>query len=165
MFIWLDFVRLDLAVKNILQEYPHWLQVLKDAPERIAAAHEHMAGPMTVALTGMPGAHDPKAVDARLATGVDQVTALRDKYAKAKAFVDGFAEGWGLLSADEQLVLTEFFMRGGSRDGAEARLVEQLNCGRSQIYSLRTQALRVLEAWLYMKLRDHMMAEGAMSGY
>jgi len=79
----------------------------------------------------------------------EEKTAMQQRYQQARKFMDWFEPAWGYLSATEQLVLREFYMRDSLRSGATARLQVKLGYSERNVDRIRGRALGKLAKLLY----------------
>ena len=102
-------------------------------------------------VTGLPGAHDPKAGEARLVSGLDDISILRDRYAQAKAYMEWFQPAWDALDEDAQYVLRTFYLDSVSRCDAIEAICDHFHVERSTAYNKKNKALSRLSVLLFGK--------------
>lgn len=92
-----------------------------------------------------------KAVEERLASCLDEIDVLKERYRRALEYMEWFQPAWDALSEEEQLVLTEFFVNDVSKTEAIANIGDKLFLERAQVYRRKDKALNHLALLLYGK--------------
>ena len=125
--------------------------ILQNTDGLIREAYENMEGVGSPKITGLPGAHDPKAGEARLVSGLDDISILRDRYAQAKAYMEWFQPAWDALDEYEQYVLRTFYLDSVSRCDAIEAICDHFHVERSTAYNKKNKALSRLSVLLFGK--------------
>lgn len=134
-----------------MNDYGSMKTILQNTDGLIREAYENMEGVGSPKITGLPGAHDPKAGEARLVSGLDDISILRDRYAQAKAYMEWFQPAWDALDEDEQYVLQTFYLDSVSRCDAIEAICDHFHVERSTAYNKKNKALSRLSVLLFGK--------------
>ena len=134
-----------------IRDYSNMRNVINITPEDIKELYSRMISPRGSKVTGLPKAKNPHGHDDMLATSLDKLDVMQERYRQAIEFMTWFEPAWGTLADDEQLILREFYMGDSLRSGAGARLQAKLSYGHAQIERLRKKALSRLTMLLFGK--------------
>lgn len=134
-----------------MNDYGSMKTILQNTDGLIREAYENMEGVGSPKITGLPGAHDPKAGEARLVSGLDDISILRDRYAQAKAYMEWFQPAWDALDEYEQYVLRTFYLDSASRCDAIEAICDHFHVERSTAYNKKNKALSRLSVLLFGK--------------
>lgn len=134
-----------------MNDYGSMKTILQNTDRLIREAYENMESVGSPKVTGLPGAHDPKAGEARLVSGLDDISILRDRYAQAKAYMEWFQPAWDALDEDEQYVLQTFYLDSVSRCDAIEAICDHFHVERSTAYNKKNKALSRLSVLLFGK--------------
>lgn len=134
-----------------MNDYGSMKTILQNTDRLIREAYENMESVGSPKITGLPGAHDPKAGEARLVSGLDDISILRDRYAQAKAYMEWFQPAWDALDEDEQYVLQTFYLDSVSRCDAIEAICDHFHVERSTAYNKKNKALSRLSVLLFGK--------------
>lgn len=134
-----------------MNDYGSMKTILQNTDRLIREAYENMESVGSPKVTGLPGAHDPKAGEARLVSGLDDISILRDRYAQAKAYVEWFQPAWDALDEDAQYVLRTFYLDSVSRCDAIEAICDHFHVERSTAYNKKNKALSRLSVLLFGK--------------
>lgn len=134
-----------------MNDYGSMKTILQNTDGLIREAYENMEGVGSPKITGLPGAHDPKAGEARLVSGLDDISILRDRYAQAKAYMEWFQPAWDALDEYEQYVLRTFYLDSVSRCDAIEAICDHFHVERSTAYNKKNKALSRLSVLLFGK--------------
>lgn len=134
-----------------MNDYGSMKTILQNTDGLIREAYENMEGVGSPKITGLPGAHDPKAGEARLVSGLDDISILRDRYAQAKAYMEWFQPAWDALDEYEQYVLRTFYLDSVSRCDAIEAICNHFHVERSTAYNKKNKALSRLSVLLFGK--------------
>ena len=145
----MNYLDKQYATKNVLRDYRRMERVIEITPDEIKAAYEAMVNPRTPTLSQTPAAHNPLAGENRLAAAIDDADILRERYRAAVEYMEWFEPAWQALTDEERLVLTEFYMMGSFRSGANRRLREKYDYSERSIERLRSNAFDAITALLY----------------
>ncbi|WP_418790930.1 hypothetical protein [Phosphitispora sp. TUW77] len=140
-----------LAAINALKDYSNMEYIIEHTDTDIAAIHEKIESPKSSILTGMPKANNPKATEERLASCIDEINVLKERYRQALEYMEWFKPAWGALTEDEQFILTEFFVEDVRKTEAINNIGEKLFLERAQVYRRKDKALNHLALLLYGK--------------
>jgi hypothetical protein len=134
-----------------MNDYGSMKTILQNTDRLIREAYENMESVGSPKVTGLPGAHDPKAGEARLVSGLDDISILRDRYAQAKAYMEWFQPAWDALDEYEQYVLRTFYLDSVSRCDAIEAICDHFHVERSTAYNKKNKALSRLSVLLFGK--------------
>lgn len=134
-----------------MNDYGSMKTILQNTDRLIREAYENMESVGSPKVTGLLGAHDPKAGEARLVSGLDDISILRDRYAQAKAYMEWFQPAWDALDEYEQYVLRTFYLDSVSRCDAIEAICDHFHVERSTAYNKKNKALSRLSVLLFGK--------------
>lgn len=134
-----------------MNDYGPMQTILNNTDRLIKEAYENLESVGSPKVTGLPGAHNPKAGEARLAAGLDDITLLRDRYAQAKAYMEWFQPAWDALDEDEQYVLRTFYLDSASKSDAVEYICDHFHVERTTAYNKKNKALTRLSILLFGK--------------
>jgi hypothetical protein len=138
-----------MAAINALKDYSNMEYIIEHTDEDIATIHEKIESPRSSVPTGMPSAHNPKALEDRLVFGIDEIDVLKERYRQALEYMKWFKPAWETLDEDSQFILNEFFVRDITKTEAILNVSEELHIERSWVYKKKEDALRQLTLLLY----------------
>ncbi len=135
---------------DAVRDYGKMQFIIDNTDAKIKAAYAKMVGVGGAGYDGLPHAHDPKAGESSLASGIDEVDVLKIRYERAAEFMHWFCPAWEVLTDDERYVLETFY---GKPDNVWESPVS-LICARYQIerssaYNRKNRALKHLTTLLY----------------
>jgi len=134
-----------------IRDYSNMRNVINITPEDIKELYSRMISPRGSKVTGLPKAKNPHGHDDMLATSLDKLDVMQERYRQAIEFMTWFEPAWGTLTDDERLILREFYMGDNQRSGATARLQAKLNYSERHIERQRNKALSRLTLVLFGK--------------
>ena len=141
-----------LAAVDALKDYASMEYIINHHSGRLAEVKENMIALPSAVITGLPKQPNPHSGEDRLASSLDEIDVLKERYRRALQFMEWFAPAWNTLSEEEQLILTEFFLREGiSKAEALLNLGDILNIERAQVYRRKDKAVDHLALLLYGK--------------
>ncbi len=97
------------AAIEAIRDYNSMQFIIKNTEAEIAAERDKMSGLSSMAMDGMPHAHNPKACEDRLVHGIEEIDILKERYRQAQEYMAWFQPAWDQLSEDEQFVLITFY--------------------------------------------------------
>ncbi|GHV12207.1 hypothetical protein FACS1894219_04690 [Clostridia bacterium] len=141
---------IDKTVATIaaIRDYSSMRANINNTPDAIKELYQSMSTPRNSVPTGMPSVHNPQAGESILATQIDKLDILRERYSTAVEYMAWFEPAWGMLTDTEQHILREFYMCGSQRSGATHRLMAQLEYSESHTERLRSLTLKRLQTLL-----------------
>ena len=77
------------------------------------------------------------------------ISGLNDKYKQAVEYMDWFKPAWDTLSAEEQIVLTEFYLILDNKTDSVRNICKRLFCCRSNAYHRKDKAMVHLSILLF----------------
>ena len=138
------------AAVSAIKDYTDMEFIINDTPDDIADVRAKMTTAKTPALSDMPkGTPDPHAGEGRLAAQLDEIDILKERYRRALEYMEWFRPAWDALTDDERIILTEYYMSGNMRSGANVRLSLRLHYSTAQIDRIRSKALSRLTVMLF----------------
>ena len=139
------------AAVEALKDYSSMQYIIEHSDEDIYEVETRMTIPHSAKITGVPGKHNPKSGEERLAACLDEIDVLKERYRRALEYMEWFKPAWEALSEEEQFILTEFFVNDVSKTEAVANIGEKLFLERAQVYRRKDKALNHLALLLYGK--------------
>lgn len=95
---------------DALKDYTSMEFIIQNQPEELTEVEESLYSVRSSTPTGMPRAHNPHAVETRLAATLDEIDVLKERYRRALEYMEWFQPAWDSLTDDERFVLTEFYL-------------------------------------------------------
>lgn len=132
-----------------IRDYNAMRSIINITPDEIKILYDKMTAPRSPNLTGMPSVHNPQASQDKLASEIDKLDVLRERYSHAIEYIRWFEPAWSSLSDTEQSVLKEFYMVGNQKSGATYRLMSTLNYSERSVERTRSKAFNYLKAMLF----------------
>lgn len=137
------------ATIEAMKDYENMKHILASTSQEVKDEYEDIISLSGVSIDGMPKAHNPKAGENKIVSGLDKINVMRERYSQAVEYMKWFKPAWKLLTDDEQFILKEFYMNGNQRSGASARIEVRLAYSARQVDRLRHKALEKLIRSLY----------------
>ena len=137
------------ATIEAMKDYENMKHILASTSQEVKDEYEDIISISGVSIDGMPKAHNPKAGENKIVSGLDKINVMRERYSQAVEYMKWFKPAWKLLTDDEQFILKEFYMNGNQRSGASARIEVRLAYSARQVDRLRHKALEKLIRSLY----------------
>lgn len=137
------------ATIEAMKDYENMKHILASTSQEVKDEYEDIISLSGVSIDGMPKAHNPKAGENKIVSGLDKINVMRERYSQAVEYMKWFKPAWKLLTDDEQFILKEFYMNGNQRSGASARIELRLAYSARQVDRLRHKALEKLIRSLY----------------
>lgn len=137
------------ATIEAMKDYENMKHILASTSQEVKDEYEDIISVSGVSIDGMPKAHNPKAGENKIVSGLDKINVMRERYSQAVEYMKWFKPAWKLLTDDEQFILKEFYMNGNQRSGASARIEIRLAYSARQVDRLRHKALEKLIRSLY----------------
>jgi len=150
MIAW-KYIDKSSATIGAIRDYASMRNIINITPQDIKELYDRMVSPRSGKMSHTPRNYNPGSAEDKLASSLDKLDAMQERYRLAIEYMGWFEPAWGSLTDTEQLVLKEFYMTDNRKSGATARLEETLNYGHSQIDRLRHKALNRLSILLFGK--------------
>ena len=134
-----------------VRDYPIMKRNIENTPEAIKAKYTMPAGVGSPNACGMRHACDPKAGEARLFTGIEEIDVLKERYRQALEYMEWYLPAWRSLSPDEQYVLSTFYRQEGYEysDDRIYEICRRYNIERTSAYNKKNKALVHLAVMLF----------------
>lgn len=140
------------AAIDALKDYSSMEYIIQNYKEDVADVRDSMMALPSGVPTGLPRQKDPHATETRLASSLDEIDVLKERYRRALEYMEWFRPAWDALTDDEQFILTEFFLRDDiSKTEAMLNIGDHLHLERAQVYRKKDKALEHLTLLLYGK--------------
>ncbi len=149
MHISWSFVDKRNATISALEAYSSMTFVIKNTDEDIRRARDKMSGVGSPNMDGMPHAHNPLAMQERLAKGIDEIDTIKERYRQAVEYMNWFKPAWNQLSDDERYILGLFHVE--DCEGAAEIIAEHFGIDRKSAYNRKYRAVDHLSMMLYGK--------------
>ncbi len=149
MHISWSFVDKRNATISALEAYSSMTFVIKNTDEEIRRARDKMSGVGSPNMDGMPHAHNPLAMQERLAKGIDEIDTIKERYRQAVEYMNWFKPAWNQLSDDERYILGLFHVE--DCEGAAEIIAEHFGIDRKSAYNRKYRAVDHLSMMLYGK--------------
>lgn len=141
------------AAINALKDYGSMKYILEHTDEEIANIHDNMVSISSPEFTDMPhGSFNPQSGEIRLASAIDEIDVLRERYRQAQEYMEWFQPAWDMLSEDEHYVLEQFYWEEEDRQiDAVYNVCDYFHIERSSAYNKKNRAVNHLTLLLYGK--------------
>lgn len=103
------------AAIDVLKDYYTMQYIIHSHCADLEEARERLEDVPAAKLSGMPKVKNPHAYETRLASSLDEIDVLKERYRRALEYMEWFQPSWDALSDEERLILTEFFLRDDIR--------------------------------------------------
>lgn len=128
------------AAIDALKDYSSMEYIIQNHPDEVEDVRDRMMALPSGASDGLPRQRDPHATEARLASSLDEIDVLKERYRRALEYMEWFLPAWDALTADEQFILTELFLRDDiSKTEAILNIGDRLHIERSWVYKKKDQ--------------------------
>jgi hypothetical protein len=133
-----------------VRDYGSMQFILENTDDEIKKAYNGMAHLGSPGIDGMPHAHDPKAGEARLVAGIEEIDVLKERYRQAMEYMDWFHPAWEVLTDDERYVLKTFYGKSDNDwQSPVYQICERYKIERSSAYNRKNRALKHLTTLLF----------------
>lgn len=140
------------AAIDALKDYSSMEYIIQNHPDEVEDVRDRMMALPSGASDGMPRQRDPHATEARLASSLDEIDVLKERYRRALEYMEWFGPAWDALSDDEQFVLSEFYLHDDCKQiDAIGNICDRFHIERSSVYKKKNRALEHLSTLLYGK--------------
>jgi DNA-directed RNA polymerase specialized sigma subunit len=139
------------AAINALKDYINMQYIIEDTDQELVEAYEEAQTPRSSVPTGMPRTDNPKSSEEWIATSIDRIDVLKERYRQALEYMNWFKPAWQELSDEERFILNMFFLSNLTKSDAVLEIGQNLNLERTQIYYRKDRALDRLTILLYGK--------------
>jgi len=140
------------ATVNALKDYIIMDFIIQNHTDDVMESHARMTAIHSATFTEVPHHPDPLASDMYLASAIDEIDVLQERYRSALEYMEWFRPAWEALTDDERFVLGEFYR--GTDDGqvdAIENIRNRFHIERSSAYRKKERALTRLATLLYGK--------------
>lgn len=138
------------AAIDALKDYSSMEYIIQNHSEEVEDVRERMTAISSGTSDGMPRQKDPRAMEIRLASSLDEIDILKERYRRALEYMEWFRPAWTALSEDEQFVLSEFYLNDADRQiDAVGNICEHFHIERSSAYNKKNRVLAKLALLLY----------------
>lgn len=135
-----------------IKDYSSMKFIIENTSRDIAGVYDGLSGVGSSNMDGMPHAHDPKATEGRLVSGLDEIDVLKERYRQAVEYMAWFVPAWEELSEEEQFVLDAFYGNTGYDNEDPVDIICQAyHLERSSAYNRKNRAVNHLVTLLYGK--------------
>ncbi|MCQ9359252.1 MULTISPECIES: hypothetical protein [unclassified Corynebacterium] len=151
MFDYLDYKKAAIAA---LQDYGNQAIILEHADDLVTHTRQAMMTIPAPSYSGMPSAHNPRAVENKLVGQLSRLDELSDRKARAQSYMDWFNPMWEQLTDEDKFVLEAFFLDGLTSEDAAMRVAEQFYVERKTAFQKKQRAITRLAKLLYARPAD-----------
>ena len=135
-----------------VRDYRVMKRNIEHTPDDIKAMYVGMIGIGSPNADGMPHAHDPKAGEARIVNGIEEIDVMKERYRQATEFMDWYLPAWNCLNDNEQYVLSTFYRGDDYKiENSVEEVCRHYGIVRSSAYNKKNRALDHLTLLLYGK--------------
>lgn len=150
MIAW-EYINKVAATVNAVRDYENMRNVIEITPEEIKEQQGRMVSVGGGSVTVSTGVHDPRSGEKAIASAIDKIDVLTERYKGAVEYIRWFEPAWQKITELERTVLREFYMTGNQRSGANRRLQAELQYSEAQIERLRKKSLWKFSMLLFGK--------------
>lgn len=138
------------AAIDALKDYSSMEYIIQNYKEDVADVRDSMMALPSGVPTGLPRQKDPHAVETRLASSLDEIDVLKERYRRALEYMEWFRPAWDALTDDEQFVLSEFYLNDDCKQiDSIGNICDRFHIERSSAYNKKNRALAHLALLLY----------------
>ncbi|WP_235954010.1 hypothetical protein [Actinomyces faecalis] len=139
------------ATVAALEDYTAMQQVLETTDQKIKDETDQLYWVSSPRLDGMPHARNPKAGEERITASMDRVDAYRERYRRAREYMDWFLPAWGILSEDDRFVLDTFYFADDevSQEERVRAIADRFYVERTTAHARKSRAVRRLATALF----------------
>jgi len=149
MNIILKYVNKNAATAAALRDYDNMRRIIDNTPDDIKDLYEQMTVVRSSKLSKTPKSKYPHGYINKLEAQIDELGVMRDRYGQAVEYLQWLEPAWEALTIAERHILTEFYLSGSQRSGANSRLKAEMNYSKSQVERKRSGALYHLRILLF----------------
>ncbi len=137
---------------DALKDFAIMTRIIDSYPLEMEDARSDMAAYRASVLSLLPKAKSPHGGEMRLASSIDAIDILRERYRQALEFREWFEPAWDSLSEDDRFILTEFYRDDdGRQQDVVGGICEYFHIERTAAYNKKNRALMRLAHFLYGK--------------
>jgi hypothetical protein len=138
------------AAIDALKDYSSMEYIIQNHPDDVANVRDRMMALPSGVPTGLPRQKDPHAVETRLASSLDEIDVLKERYRRALEYMEWFRPAWDALTDDERFVLSEFYLNDDCKQiDSIGNICDRFHIERSSAYNKKNRALAHLALLLY----------------
>lgn len=140
----------QLAAADALKDYASMAYILEHHAGVEQEMRERMTSVPSHPITGMPKEKNPRGFETRLASSLDEIDVLKERYRRALEYMEWFEPAWQALTEEERFVLTEFYLSNEySPVDPVVTISQRFFIERSSAYKRKSRALAHLATLLY----------------
>lgn len=140
----------QLAAADALKDYASMVYIIENQPDVEKEVRERLTSVPSGMPTGMPYHHNPHAVESRLASSLDEIDVLKERYRRALEYMEWFQPAWNAITEDERFVLSEFYSDKEYSQADSVKVIcDKYHIERSSAYKKKSRALAHLATLLY----------------
>ena len=137
------------ATVNAMKDFENMTCIINLTPDEVKNIKEDMVSPRGSNIDDMPHVRNPHGPEDMLASSINQIDILNQRYEQAVEYMNWFKPAWDSLCEEEQIILSEFYLVEGSKTKAVENLSERLFVDRSNVYRRKDKAVEHLSSMLY----------------
>ena len=140
------------AAVEALKDYAAMSYIIQNHKDAVSEVCESMTSVRSSVPTETPRTPNPHAGETRLATAIDEIDILKERYRQALEYMEWFSPAWDALADDERFVLTEFYWEYEKKQiDTIGNICDRFHIERSSAYKKKNRALEKLSTLLYGK--------------
>jgi len=140
------------AAVEALKDYAAMSYIIQNHKDAVSEVRESMTFVRSSVPTETPRVPNPQAGEMRLATAIDEIDILKERYRQALEYMEWFSPAWDALADDERFVLTEFYWEYEKKQiDTIGNICDRFHIERSSAYKKKNRALEKLSTLLYGK--------------
>ena len=138
------------AAVDALKDYASMEYIIQYHQDLMDEARLKLTSLRSSTPSGMPHHPNPQAAESQLASSLDEIDVLKERYRRALEYMEWFRPAWEALTEEEQFVLSEFYLGEEQKDSV-GNICERFQIERSSAYNRKNRALTRLTLLLYGK--------------
>jgi len=140
------------AAIDALKDCSSMEYIIQNHADEVKDVRDRMTALPSGVPAGLPRQKNPHAAETRLASSLDEIDVLKERYRRALEYMEWFRPAWDALTDDEQFVLSEFYLNDdGKQIDAVGNICGRFHIERSSAYKKKNRALEHLTTLLYGK--------------
>ena len=151
MIAWIYLDKKTAAV-DALKDYASMEYIIKNHRDDMDEIRSNITAIPSSSIVSPSASKNPNSGETRLASSLDEIDVLKERYRRALEYMEWFRPAWDKLTDDERFILTEFFLREDiTKTEAILNIGDRLHIERTWVYRKKDTALTRLSLLLYGK--------------
>ena len=139
----------EKATIEALMEYEHMTCIINLTPDEIKTWEERLISPGSSVIDGLPKPMNPHGREHMVVNGLLKINLMYQRYRQALEYMAWFKPAWDVLTEEEQIILSAYYMTGQNKKYAVEDLASKLYISQSNISRRKMKALKHLRILLF----------------